>query len=66
MWDSMFYTPLSLSQLYSFRKEPVPENRDEKLKMIESLMKFGVSITQYENIICLILQCKFAYVQYSS
>ena len=49
MWDSMFYTPLSLSQLYSFRKEPVPENRDEKLKMIESLMKFGVSITQYEK-----------------
>ena len=36
-------------QLYRFRKEPVPENPEEKLKMVECLMKFGVSITQYEK-----------------
>lgn len=36
-------------QLYRFRKEPVPENSEEKLKMVERLMKFGVSITQYEK-----------------
>jgi hypothetical protein len=35
--------------LYKFHKEPVPENPEEKMKIVESLMKFGVSITQYEK-----------------
>ena len=33
-------------QLYTFRKEPVPENPEEKLEMVKCLTKFGVSITQ--------------------
>ena len=27
----------------------MPENEAEKLKMVESLLNFGVSITQYEK-----------------
>ena len=36
-------------QLYKFQKAPVPDDHDEKLKMIESLMTFGVSVIQYEK-----------------
>jgi len=36
-------------QLYKFEKNPVPEDLSEKMKMVENLMKFGVSLAQYEK-----------------
>ena len=40
---------IQLCQQYRFEKEPVPDNPDEKLKMVERLRTLGVSITQYEK-----------------
>ena len=37
-------------QLNRFPKEPVPENPGEKLKMVESLTKFGVSIPNMKRV----------------
>lgn len=39
----------STIKLYKFEKAPVPEEHEEKLQMIDALMTFGVSISQYEK-----------------
>lgn len=35
--------------MYQFEKAPIPDEPDEKTHLIENLMKFGVSIQQYEK-----------------
>ena len=36
-------------QLYQFQKKPIPEDPDARIAFVESLMKFGISIVQYEK-----------------
>lgn len=36
-------------QMYQFEKAGVPADADEKIRFIDNLMKFGVSIQQYEK-----------------
>ena len=35
--------------MYQFEKASVPADADEKIHFIDSLMKFGVSIQQYQK-----------------
>ena len=35
--------------MYQFEKAPIPDEPDGKIHLIENLMKFGVSIQQYEK-----------------
>ena len=35
--------------MYQFEKRPIPDNTEEKTEFIEALLKFGVSLPQYEK-----------------
>ena len=35
--------------MYEFKKAPIPDDEDKKTDFVEKLMKFGVSITQYDS-----------------
>ena len=35
--------------MYQFKKATVPEDNEEKVKFCENLIKFGVSLMQYEK-----------------
>ena len=41
--------PFSLLQMYKFEKAHVPIGESEKAAFLEKLLKFGVSIKQYES-----------------
>ena len=40
-------------QMYQFRKAKVPEDAEEKLTFSETLLKFGISLMQYEKAYCM-------------
>ena len=37
------------SKLYEFVKAPIPEEPEKKAQLAEALLKFGVSIVQYQK-----------------
>ena len=50
MFCLLWTNALSLSsKLYEFVKAPIPEEPEKKAQLAEALLKFGVSIVQYQK-----------------